>query len=232
LETSSVEAARIPVPAWPDVAASAPRGNAAAFFFRGGTVYIATGLPHSPSVRTVNPGSDVNAISRLGVGFDGSLLIYSVKDGIGESLYSWTPTAPRRFIASAKSVGAIAITVNGGAIVADRGATDIFAVWDLRGNPRRQILADERDGVAAPVGVTVTARNEIYVANARSVMAFDAAGRLARLSPCSCAPSGIYWMKDSLFRLTDRGDQTVYLLSAGAEDRILFVPPLNEIRKQ
>jgi hypothetical protein len=34
-----------------------------------------------------------------------------------------------------------------------------------------------------------------------------------------------------VFRLTDRLDQTVYLLNAGDEDRIFFIPPANQSTK-
>jgi hypothetical protein len=162
----------------------------------------------------------------MAVSFDGSLLIYALKDENGESVYSWSPTSSvRRLIASAKQVGAMALTINGGAIIADRGANEVFAVWDVRGAATRQFLADSRNGVSAPVGIGLSVRNDIYVANADSVLAMDSAGRVKHSRACACTPSGVYWVKDALFRLTDRGDRTVYLLDTGAADAVVFVPP-------
>ena len=188
-------------------ASPAPRGNA-------------------PSVRTVNLGQGEKAITRMAVSFDGTILVYAVKDEHGETLYSWTGSAgPGRVVGAAKSVGGMAVTQNGGVIVADRGANEVFAVWDLRGAASRQFLADARDGVSAPAGVNTSPRNDIYVANGGSVIVLDSAGHVKHSQACNCAPTGVSWVRESLFRLTDRGDQTVYLVDGGADDRIFFVPP-------
>lgn len=191
-----------------------------------------TGLPGTPAAQFIDLGVGKGTLTHMAVAGDGSMLLYAVKDDTGESIYSWTATSGAgRLIGSAVSIGDMALTADGGVIIADRAASEVFAVWDVRGAATRQFLLGERDGVSSPSGVTVSARNDIYVGNAGSVITLDSAGRLKRAQTCACNPSGFYWLRDSVFRLTDRLDQTVYLLNAGDEDRIFFIPPANQSTK-
>jgi hypothetical protein len=96
------------------------------------------------------------------------------------------------------------------------------------GTATRIFLADDRSGVSNPTSVTVSNTNQIYVADASSgtILAFDSSGRLLRSQNCGCEAAGFFPQKDSLYRLSDRTDRTLYLLEAGAAgDRIVFVPP-------
>ena len=57
----------------------------------------------------------------------------------------------------------------------------------------------------------------------------DSNGRLLTTLDYNCAISGVYPLRNAVFRLTDRIDQTIYLLDAtSTEERILFVPPPQE----
>jgi hypothetical protein len=226
METNPPAVSVIPAPAWPAVSVSASKGTAAAFYYPGNGAYVVTGLPKNPAALFINLGVGDGTLTHMAVAGDGSLLVYAVKDETGESIYSWTAASGAgRLIGSAVSIGDMTLTANGGVIIADRAASEVFAVWDVRGAASREFLLGAGDGVSSPSSLTVSDRNDIYVGNAGAVMTLDSAGRLKRSQSCACTPSGFYWMRDSLFRMTDRLDQTVYLLNAGDEDRIFFVPP-------
>jgi hypothetical protein len=79
--------------------------------------------------------------------------------------------------------------------------------------------------------VAVSPANRILIANKESATAtvLDSNGRFLKTLDCNCAISGVYPLRNAVFRLTDRIDQTIYLLDASSNDeRILFVPPPQE----
>src|SRR5262249_23679496 len=143
-------------------------------------------------------------------------------------LYGWTASSSSaRMLMPVGSVGGIAMMENGAAIVADRAANEVYAVWDAGGSAMPQFLAGARDGVSIPVGVAVSAANRIYIANsgAATIMTLDSSGRLVESQGCGCAVSGGFTVRDSVFRLTNGLDRTVFLLDGSStEDRILFIP--------
>src|SRR4029453_8140907 len=112
---------------------------------------------------------------------------------------------------SVEAVGGLSVTGNGGAIVADRSANEVFAIWDAGGAAVLQFLAGARDGVSNPAGVAVSANNRIYIANAGSdsVMALDPSGGYLKTQDCGCTIAGLYPVKDSIFRLTDGFDRAI-----------------------
>jgi len=59
----------------------------------------------------------------------------------------------------------------------------------------------------------------------REWMVVDPAGRFLSIQNCDCDISGVYPLKDFVYRLTNRFDRTIFLLDASAaEDRLLFIP--------
>jgi hypothetical protein len=232
LETSPASVAPISgTRARPSIAATSVRGTSAAFYYADSqAVAIVTGFPRDPIVSHSVDLSAAGPLRRMAVSDDGALLVYSASEGDRELVYSWTASSTSsRFIAGANAVGGMAITPDGAAIVTDRDANEVFAVWDIRNGSSPQYLAASADGVSRPADVAVSASNRMYVANpgAASVMIFNAGGQLLGARGCNCEISGLFPVRDSLFRLTKRLDQTVYLLDAGpVQDRILFIPPL------
>ena len=213
-------------PANPFRSAASIRGGAAAFYYADAKqVRIVKGLPRDPSdagmLQLDRP------LTQLAVSDDGSLLVYSTREEEGEAVYAWTSgSGSPRFLATAASVSGLVMTPNGDAIVTDRGANEVFAIWDAAGGAVRKLLADSTDGVSGPTGVGVSSSSRVYVANAGAVMVFDASGRFFKSLRCNCAPSGVSLLRDSVFRLTDGVTQTIFLLDASsAQERILFVPP-------
>jgi hypothetical protein len=115
---------------------------------------------------------------------------------------------------------------NGDAIVTDRRANEVFAIWDPAGGAVRKLLADNTNDVSDPTAVAISSGNRIYIANAGSVLVLDSNGRALKTLRCNCTISGLNTLRDSVFRLTDGIERTIYLLDASsAEERILFVPP-------
>ena len=133
-------------------------------------------------------------------------LVYAASGARGNP---FTPGQPypgsARFLTSAVSVSGIAITPGGDAIVTDRGANEVFAIWDVAGGAVRRLLADTREGVSSPAGVAVSSGNRIYVANpgsatvgARCQWPFPQGPSAALARSPVCISCG-----DSVFRLTD-----------------------------
>jgi hypothetical protein len=216
------------VPAGPSLAAASRHGTSAAFYDAvAQRAWIVTGLPEKPTVSHAVDLSSAGAVTQMTVRDDGQVLVFSANDRGVETLYSWAAASGVLPLMAVVSVSGIAMTENGAAIVADRGADEVFAVWDAGGAAIRQFLAGTADGVSAPAGVAVSAGGRIHVANADSVttMTLDPAGRLLTSQKCFCEVSGLYMLSDSVFRLTRALDRTVFLLDASsAQDRILFVP--------
>jgi WD40 repeat protein len=233
LETSPASVAPISgARARPSLAAASARGTSAAFYYADSqAVVIVTGFPHNPMMSRSVDLSPSGPLTHMAVSDEGDLLVYSIAEGGRAGVYSWTASSTSsRFVSGADSVGGIAITPNGAAIVTDRDANTVFAVWDVRGGPFQQYLAASGDGVSQPADVAVSASNTIYVANvgAGNIMVLDSSGHILGARACDCELAGLFPLRDSVFRLTKRLDQTVYLLDAGpTEDRILFVPPLS-----
>jgi WD40 repeat protein len=215
------------IPARPSRSAASTLGTAAAFYYSDTQqVRIVKGLPHEPQYAG---GLQLDRpLTQLSVSDDGTLLVYAVREAEGETLHGWTiSSGSPRFLTSAASVSGIAITSSGDAIVADRGTNEVFAIWDVRGGAVPKLLANDTDGVSDPTGVGLSG-NRLYVANAGSftLMVFESSGRVLKTLPCNCAASGVYLLRESVFRLTDGIAQTIFLLDASsADERILFVPP-------
>ena len=220
--------------AGPTRAAASLKGTSAAFYYADARqVLIVTGLPEKPvASHHVDLSRWGGALTNMAVSNDGTLLVYAVDEGGREALYGWTASSgSARFLTAAVSTGGVAITGNGAAIVADRGANEVFAIWDAGGSGVRQFLAGVQDGVSSPTGVGVGDNNRIYVGNAgsASLTILDSSGQLLGTHSCGCPLSGVHLVRDSVFRLTDRTDRTIFLLDGGpAGERILFVPPAKD----
>jgi DNA-binding beta-propeller fold protein YncE len=217
------------VPAGPSLAAASLHGTSAALYEAAGhRVWIVSGLPQNPAASYVIDLSMAGSVTQMGISDDGRVLVFSAEDRGAETLYSWTASSSgARMLMPVVSVGGIAMMENGAAIVADRAANEVYAVWDPGGAAMPQFLAGARDGVSIPVGVAVSAANRIYIANSGSatIMTLDSSGRLVKSQDCGCAVSGVHALRDSVFRLTNGLDRTVFLLDgSSSEDRILFVP--------
>jgi DNA-binding beta-propeller fold protein YncE len=224
---------RIPdIPAAISVWTTSASGTAAAFYRNGDPgFWVAHGLPAAPVSRFIDLALG-NSITRLAISNDGQLALYAVTEGGRETLYSWTPsTNAGRWIGSADAIGGLIVTDRGNAIVADRGTNEVFAIVDPAGNAVRRFLAEARDGVSGPVGLTVSADGRVHVINAGSstVLTLDVDGRPIGGQSCACVVSRMSRANGSVFRLTGTLTPSTFLFDAGSSTpRILFAPNLPE----
>jgi hypothetical protein len=222
------------LPADPSQSAVGIHGTTAAFYYAASQrLRIVTGLLGTPVVSQSLDLSFLGGqpLTHLSVSDDGTLVVYSIAEADRESLYVWTSSSTSsRFVFSVVSVGGIAISGNGTAIITDRGANEVFAIPDARNAAVSEFLIGERDGVSKPTGMAISADNQIYIANtgSASLLTLDSSGRLLRIQPCDCELSGVFQLRDSVFRLTDRLDRTVYILDASPSgNHISFIPALH-----
>lgn len=215
-----------------DVIASPNASAAALHYAERREVAIVAGLPAAPAIsHVVALPPSLGTAKHVVVHDDGSLLVVAVTDGVNDTIYAWTAAAPAlRFITSARSVTAMAMDQSGDTLIADGAANELFWIRDVRDTGVRQHFADAASGLSSPNGLAVTRNGQVFVANAGSsvIHHFTPDGALANIVGCSCQPSGIYAFDGTVYRLTDRTDQTIYLLDTGGGSggRVIFLPPL------
>jgi len=213
----------------PALAASSPSGSAAALYDQpANTIAIVTGLPDAPRVAHRVDVLQVNApVTTMAVSDDGGTLVYAVSGGQLTSLFSWSAASGLRAVVDTSAVSAIALAGKA-LVVANPRDNEVFLVPDLAGSPRQRMLAGPGQGISRPVGLAASGAR-IHVANGGSsnVTTFELTGRQVSTRRCNCQVSGLSRVGESLYRLTDRLDRTVFLFDARlAESRILFVPPV------
>jgi len=229
MDARQVSKTTIPgVAANPSKSVGSRQGTAAAFYFTDPQqVQTVSGLPNAP--RSAGLFQVDRPVTQMAVSDDGTLVVYAVTEPEGESLYAWSASAGgTRFLSTVSSVSGIAITSSGDAIVTDRGENEVFAIWNAGGAAIRRLLADVKDGISSPTGVAISSGGRIYVANTGSATAvvLDTNGHPLKAFSCDCTITGLFPLRDSVFRLTDRINQTTFLLDAtSADERIVFVPP-------
>jgi hypothetical protein len=216
----------------PALAASSPGGTAAALYDQPAhTIAIVTGLPAAPRVAHRVEVLQLNAsVTTMAVSDDGETLVYAVSGGVLTSLFSWTPASGLRALIDTSAVSALALAGKA-LVVANPRDDEVFLMPDFAGSPRRRTLAGPDQGISRPVGLAAAANGtRVHVANGGSsnVTTFELAGRQVSSRRCNCQISGLSRVGDSIYRLTDRLDRTVFLFDArSAESRILFVPPIS-----
>jgi hypothetical protein len=167
--------------------------------------YVLTGLPEKPAHVSMSDLSSTDAVNHLAVSNGGELVVLSAESRQGENLYRWSAASSGlHLLGYVVSVGDIAITADGSAIVADRSSNEVFAIRDAAGAAVRQFLIGPQDGVSDPAVVMVSAANRIHVANAGSdsVTTLDSSGRVLKSQTCTCNITGAQRLKDSVLRLT------------------------------
>ena len=204
--------------------ASLQRTAAAFYYSAPQQIRVVAGLPQDP--RHIATFQVNKPITQMAVSDDGALLVFAAGEPDGEAIYTLTDSSPNpRFVTSTLSVSGIVLTRNGDAIVTDRAANEVFAIWDAAGGAQRKLLVDA-ETVSNPGGVAVSSDNRTYIASGSSVIVLDPGGRYLRSLRCNCSVAGFEPLRESVFRITEGITQTIFLLDAGsAEERILFVPP-------
>ena len=231
LETRPVSVQAITgAPSNPSAISISSAGSAAVLYYAGaGRMLVVRGLPQNPTVTAAIDLSSVqDPLTRMAVNDEGTSALLGFSQEDQDALYAWTAGGGLRFITAASKIGAITF-VGAGAIVADKGTHEAFLINDVGGGAARGSLTGPTEELSEPVAIAVSSRQEIYIGNAGTgtVVTFDLNGRALRTQSCSCAITDLYPIRDSVFRLTSRLDQTIFLLDAeDADDRIVFVPAI------
>jgi hypothetical protein len=221
------------VPPNPSGAAGSRRGTAAALYYEGPQqLVVVAGLPSSPGVaHVVDISPQGGPVTRMAVNDTGTMVVYSVSGGGRDGVFTWTAGSPaERLLATAGSVSAIALARNDDAVVADAAGHQLFVIRDPAERGSLELFAGHAAGISSPVGVLLTDDGRVFVANAASptILALNSRGDPGSALSCACEPSGFHRFGDSVYRLTDRLDRTIYLLdTSGARQRVFFVPPLS-----
>jgi len=212
-------------PAHPSRIASSRRNTAAALYYaEEKRVVLLAGLPDRPSVIAhADLGILDESPTQLAVSDDGTFFTFAARSDV----YGWSVGNGARVLTAVQSVGAMSVSSTGDVLVTDSEANEVFRITDPLGGAARQFLADVEDGVSTPVAIRDADNDLIYVGNAGAdtVLTLDPQGNVVSLLPCGCELSGLYPLRSSIYRLSARADETLYLLeTAQAGDRVLFVP--------
>jgi hypothetical protein len=221
------------VPPNPSRAVGSRRGTAAALYYAGTQqLVILAGLPSRPGVaHVVDVFLKGGPVTQLAVNDAGTMVVYAVSGGGRDGVFAWRAGSPGdRLLATADSVSAIALASNDDAVVADAGGRQLLRIRDPAQRAILELLAGDAAGISSPVGVLLTDDDRVFVVNAASstIVALSSRGVPGSALSCACEPSGFYRFGDSVYRLTDRTDRTIYLLdTSGTRQRVFFVPPLS-----
>jgi hypothetical protein len=215
----------------PALVVFSPAGSAAALYdSSAGRVQILTGLPDAAAVQNdVDISALAGPVAALAVDDAGTSLFLAAGQTEAVSLYRIATDGAPQFLASFRSVAALSLSGNGReALLADSAAGAVYAIRDLRGAGRMEMIASGRDGLGAPIAVESDSAGRIFVADqAGNLTIFDRGrGSVSSLS-CGCAPTGLFRLSGTAtFRLTEPSDAPMWVLDAsGADPRIVAIPP-------
>ena len=222
------------LPGNPTMAVSSIQGTAAAFYYAGlHSIKVLTGLPNQPSVaHSIDLADSSGTIRRMALSKNGELLLYSAVEGSEDAIYGWSAdTGQSRFLTSIGATGGLAIGDTGDGYVADERNNAIFAIRNLAGGGSPQFVAGEGEGISRPVGLAVSASNELLVANATTgdVSILDSSGHYVNTVTCGCRPNELTPFRESTFLLTSDVHRAVFVLDLNqSPPRIVFIPPAKD----
>lgn len=210
--------------------ALSPGGKAAALTYPDeNLIKVITGLPDKPEV-----SREIKSLTapphRVAVNDNSSALLVSFIENGSENIYRWNATEGFRFLKSVSQVSAMMFIGTSEAIFADSNTNEVFKARDVQTMSVTQFIAGPEDGVSSPIGIGFSGKSGYFLANAgsNSVMNFDSSGQIRQKLDCGCSLSGLRALGSGAYRLTDKLNQTLYILDDnGAQSRILFVPPIH-----
>jgi hypothetical protein len=222
--------AALPIDITPTLGAVSAHGTAVALLDqRSRRLALVSGLAAPAAVVQDVSLTDVSgAVTLLAIDDGGGMVAFVTSDSGGSSLYAWTTAAGTRLLGVADSFDAVAIGSNGQIVVSNAIADEVHVVDETAGQAQWRLFASRVHGTSKPVGVSAADDGRSFVANAGSgeIATFEASGRMLGAQACGCRPSGMYRLRDDVYRLTDRLDRTLFLLeTTPSRGRILFVPP-------
>jgi DNA-binding beta-propeller fold protein YncE len=213
----------------PDILAISPHGTAAALWFPlSGQLQTITGLPNSPSIRTID-ASFLNA-SPLAVAIsdDGQWAAGLWSAGV----YAFGPNSAVIPLQTDPGIVALAFFHNAHDL-ALATATRASKIVDLGGAMQSSVLYDYSSQPLSPRAIALSFDNSLAVIadSAGQLLNIGVASATTNIVDCRCSPTGLYGLGSALFRLNGtssggRGgrasDLKLFDASAGA---VLIVPP-------
>lgn len=193
---------------------------------------VITGLPQNP---VAGPLLDLaglaGSLTALALDSQGREALLALSDGGRGSLVRVSKSGDPRVVALFADPSAVAmINQDRDALVTDAGTNQLFRIRDFAGEAAVEILASERDGVARPVGVEISADGRrIFVANAAergSVLVLDLDTRAVGLRATPEAPpSRLERLQGrTAFLLNEPGEAPLMVLDNLENPEVYFVP--------
>jgi hypothetical protein len=202
----------------PDALAISPGGLSAALWFPlTGKLQIVTGLPDSPSVRTID-ASFLNASPlSIAISDDGQWAAGLWSAGV----YAFGPSSVVIPLQADPGVVALAFFHNNHDL-ALATATRATTIADVGGATQMSVLYDYSAQNLSPRAIAASFDNRVTVVA-------DSAGNLmnlatATVSNCGCSPTGLFGLGGALFRLNAPGRHDLKLFDA-SQGAVLIVPP-------
>jgi hypothetical protein len=211
-----------------------PSGTAAALYYEGqGTLQLVTGLPSAPVVAgEIQLGSLGSPLTSLAVNDGGSMVLVALAGNGAGSVLLVRNDGSQQNVFNAGGISAVAfLATEDSAIIADQHNNSIYLLKNLTGSLETTVIGDARDGLSAPIDVSVSGDNRqgIVLNSDGGVVMLDLAGGPSRLLNCSCRPTHLDRLRGrSVYRLTDVSTEPVWLLDGDRSvPAIVFVPSPN-----
>jgi hypothetical protein len=209
-----------------------PDGSAGAFYSGNEAVIrIVTGLPAAPAVvRCVQTAAISGTIRLLAISNDGAVLVAAVDGANNDAVVLLDAQGNGQTLTNSTHVSAMQFS--GGAdnlLVTDDSDDTLSLIHDVSGAAAYELVADNTDGIAGPVGVNTSSNGNLVVANggAANVVVFDSGGSQIGTYSCPTAPAGLSRLNgNSVFLLNGISDNNPLWLFDGdsATPRVLFIP--------
>ncbi len=197
-------------PAKPDRIVTSPRGSSAALYYSAnGLLEIVSGLPASPSFRSIGVG----AVSAIAVSDDGQSLAAASSAGV----YEWGPDGAALQLYSGSDAGALAFFSNS-ANLAIATATQILSVTGAG-----PAVLYQGSLQPAGLGISFDNRKIVLADHDGTVYSIDAQTGAPSTLNCGCTPGGVFPMGGAVFRLTATDVGPVKL--ADAQHNAIFAIP-------
>lgn len=202
--------------------------KAALYYAATNCLLVIGGLPKSPSVQNVIDLSRQPALIRFAISNDGRTALLAFRSDQSDELFRWT-SAGLSFVTTASAVSDLLFMGND-AVFADSQANEVVLLRNIPEQVSMVVLGDKDDDIVQPVALSLSSRNEIYIAASNSIFILDWPTYGIRRLSCNCAIATITPLYDSIFRLTDELYQPMGILDGRfSPERILFVPALSVV---
>jgi hypothetical protein len=218
--------------------AFSPSGSAVALY-AAGSVQILSNLPDAPAIAgTIALGSHVGPVAgrnRQGVETAGPQALAVSDDGVAllvsidQSIRLFASNADLGQLMGTAGSPVMAFAAGNHDAAVDDPGSGLVVFHDLIGTGSSQVVMPSDQGSPAASALAFSADEKtIFLASfaGQTVTQLDlTAGALTSI-PCNCAPTALARM-GNVFRLTDLGNQPLWLLDAPeANPRVVFVPAL------